>query len=80
MNFKKKVFRVPSEMITVFNRNRIVLEGVECIVFCDREKMIFRKHGLVSVTGKNLHLEELGNDNVAVSGNIAALSFGEENV
>ena len=78
--FNKKVFSVSEEMITVFNRSRVLLEGVECIVFCNREKMIFRKKGLVTVEGENLHLEELGNDNVAVSGAIASLSFDEVRV
>ena len=77
VNFKKKVFFASEEMITVFNRSRVVLEGVERIVFCNREKMIFRKKGLVTVEGMDLHLEELGNDNIAVSGSIASLSFSE---
>ena len=77
VNLKKKVFFTTEERITVLNRRRVVLEGVECIVFCNSEKMIFRKNGLVAVTGENLHLEELGNDNVAVSGKLFSLSFGE---
>jgi len=72
---KKKTFSVSSEMITVYNRNRVILEGVECIVFCNSEKMIFRKQGLISGLGEDLHLEELGNDNVGVSGKIFTLSF-----
>ncbi len=74
----KKILSLPTDMITVFNRNRVVLEGVECIIFCDSEKMIFRKKGLVTVEGRKLHLEELGNDNIAVLGQLTAILFSED--
>ena len=74
---KKKILFPSSDVITIFNRDRVVLEGVEGIVFCNSEKMIIKKRGFVTVEGKFLHLEELGNDNVAVSGKVFALYFGE---
>ena len=73
----KKFSSASSDVITVWNRNRVILEGVERIVFCNSEKMIFRKKGSVVIKGTSLHLEELGNDNVAVCGGIASLHFGE---
>ena len=75
---KKNVQYSSSDVITIFNQNRVVLEGIEGIVFCNSEKMIFKKRGLVTVKGCGLHLEELGNDNVAVSGTVFSLFFGEE--
>ena len=74
---KKKILSSPSDLITVFNRSRVVLEGVERIVLCNSEKMIFRRRGVVTVLGSALHLEELGNDNVAVSGTLNGILFGE---
>ncbi len=74
---KKKLPQRSADMITVYNRRRVVFEGVERIVFCDSEKMIFEKRGLVTVEGKNMVLEELGNDNIAVCGKLSALKFGE---
>lgn len=74
----KNILSVSSDLITVYNRSRVVLEGVERIVFCNSEKMIFRKKDLITVKGAGLHLEELGNDNVAVSGRILSVSFGRE--
>ncbi len=76
-NEKKFLFN-SSDVITIFNHDRVVMEGIDGIVFCNSEKMIFSKKGLVAVNGKNLHLEELGNDNVAVSGEIFSLHFGAE--
>ncbi|MBR7164660.1 MAG: YabP/YqfC family sporulation protein [Clostridia bacterium] len=74
---RKKIPVFYGDMITVFNQKRVVLEGVERIVFCDSEKMIFRKNRLITVEGKKLVLEELGNDNIAVKGSILALRFEE---
>lgn len=74
---RKKIPVFYGDMITVFNQKRVVLEGVERIVFCDSEKMIFRKNRLITVEGKKLVLEELGNDNIAVKGSISALRFEE---
>jgi hypothetical protein len=74
---RKKIPVYYGDMITVFNQKRVVLEGVERIVFCDSEKMIFRKNRLITVEGKKLVLEELGNDNIAVKGSISALRFEE---
>ena len=73
--FKKKNPSVSMEMITVYNRKRLLLEGVEGIVFCNSEKMIFRKKGVITVEGNRLHLEELGNDNVAVVGELHSILF-----
>ena len=75
---KKKISSFSSDMITVYNRKRVVMEGVECIIFCNSEKMIFKKKGIVTVEGSDLHLEELGNDNIAVCGALSAVIFGEE--
>ena len=74
---RKKIPVFYGDMITVFNQKRVVLEGVERIVFCDSEKMIFRKNRLITVEGKKLVLEELGNYNIAVKGSISALRFEE---
>lgn len=75
----RKSFQFPSsDVITILNQNRVVLEGIEGIVFCNSEKMIFKKRGIVTVKGCGLRLEELGNDNVAVSGTVSTLYFGEK--
>lgn len=74
---KKKILSFSTDMITVYNRKRMVLEGVERIIFCNSEKMIFKKSGFVTVEGTALHLQELGNDNIAVCGELSAILFGE---
>lgn len=63
-------------VITVYNGNRVILEGVECILFCDSEKMKIKSRGIFEITGKNLSLQELGNDNIAVNGAIGSILFG----
>ena len=74
----KKIPSFSADMITVYNRKRAVLEGVERIIFCNSEKMIFKKKGFVTVEGTGLHLQELGNDNIAVCGNLTTISFDGE--
>lgn len=74
---KKNFPSFSTDMITVYNRKRMVLEGVERIIFCNSEKMIFKKRGILTVEGKALHLQELGNDNIAVCGELTAILFGE---
>jgi len=75
---QKKILFHSADLITVYKRQRVVLEGIERIVFCNSEKMIFEKRGQVAVEGKGLKLEELGNDNVAVTGKIGKIAFGLE--
>ncbi len=75
---KKDIPSFSADMITVYNRKRVVLEGVERIIFCNSEKMIFKKKGFVTVEGAGLHLQELGNDNIGVCGELSAIFFGEE--
>ena len=74
---KKQIPTFSNDMITVYNRKRVVLEGVECIIFCNSVKMIFKKKGVVTVEGKGLHLQELGNDLIGVCGELSAIFFGE---
>ena len=63
-------------VITVFDGSRVILEGVECIVFCDSEKMKIKSKGVFEIIGSDLSLQELGNDNIAVTGKISSILFG----
>lgn len=63
-------------VITVYNGNRVILEGVEQILFCDSERMKIKSKGTFEITGKRLSLQELGNDNIAVNGAIESIVFG----
>ncbi len=75
---KTQIFRGDPRIITIYNANLLVLEGVERIVFCDSDKMILRNRFYLEILGEDLHLFQLGNDNVAVKGKISSLSFSEE--
>lgn len=63
--------------ITVENCRRLIMEGVERIVFCDSEKMILKGSFPLTVEGEGLHLRELGNFNMEVLGRIRTVHFGE---
>ena len=63
--------------ITIYGTHRLVMEGVERIIFCDPEKMILKGNLTLTVTGENLCLSELGNGNLAILGKIFAVSFAE---
>lgn len=64
--------------ITVENCCRLIMEGVERIVFCDSEKMILKGAFVLTVEGETLSLRELGNFNMEVLGRIRTIRFGEE--
>ncbi len=77
---KKKREELPlrkGNAITVENCRRLIMEGVERIVFCDSEKMILKGAFSLTVEGKGLYLRELGNFNMEVQGRIYAIYFGE---
>ena len=76
-NFFKNQSFVPFQagVITIYNRKKVVLEGVERIIFCDSEKMIIKNRTFTKILGKKLRLMELGNQNIAVCGEIDALEF-----
>lgn len=78
-NKKKHLLHIPEKnyYITIENGKRLIMEGVEKIVFCDPEKMILQSKFRLEIEGCALQLEELGNDNMAVSGTIRALYFSE---
>ncbi|MBR4287883.1 MAG: YabP/YqfC family sporulation protein [Clostridia bacterium] len=63
--------------ITVENCRRLIMEGVERIVFCDSEKMILKGAFSLTVEGEGLYLRELGNFNMEILGKICAIYFGE---
>jgi len=63
--------------ITVENCRRLIMEGVERIVFCDSEKMILKGSFSMTVEGESLSLRELGNFNMEVLGKIRTIRFGE---
>ena len=65
-------------VVTIHHANRVVIEGVERILYCDREKMILKNRFLIQISGQGLRLLELGNDNVAVVGRLDSLSFPEK--
>lgn len=79
---KKKKEKSPSfqrgTCITVENCQKLVMEGVEKIAFCDSEQMILKSSFSLTVEGSALKLLELGNSNVAVLGKIRAIYFGEK--
>ena len=62
-------------MITILNKQRMIFEGVERIIFCDSEKMIIKNRYLTKVLGSGLHLLELGNRNIAIVGQIHSIHF-----
>ncbi len=76
---KRDLFSHPkTHFITIQSRRRLVMEGVEEIVFCDPDKMILKGTYVLEIQGTNLQLEELGNDNMAVCGRICSVTFPEE--
>lgn len=77
---KKKPLISPfyGNTVTIQNGSRLVMENVERIVFCQKEKIILKGRLRLEISGENLSLEELGNDNLAVRGKIRSLLFGEE--
>ncbi len=64
--------------ITVENCCRLIMEGVERIVFCDSEKMILKGSFSMTVEGDGLYLRELGNFNMEILGKIRTICFGED--
>lgn len=64
-----------SGVITIHNRQRIIIEGVERIIFCNSEKMIIKSRHLTKISGQRLHLLQLGNQNIAIVGQIDSLEF-----
>ena len=83
VNFRKRrqredLHRGDPGVVTIHRANRVVIEGVERILFCDPEKMTVKNRFLIQISGQHLRLLELGNDNVAVVGRIHAVTFGEE--
>ena len=76
-NFLKNENFLPSQpsIITILNRQKVILEGVKRIIFCDSEKMIIKNRFVTEISGQNLRLLELGNDNIAVVGKIQSLYF-----
>lgn len=74
MGMKEKMF---GDRITVLSRSYLIAEGIERMILCTAGEMIFVKNGRIRVTGEGLILKELGNDNIAVEGRIAALIFEE---
>lgn len=73
-----KIVPVKKNTVTVENCNRLIMEGVERIVFCDSERMILEGKFVLTVTGKGLFLRELGNFNMEVHGEIRTVTFGRE--
>jgi hypothetical protein len=76
---KKHIFSFPSaeNLITVQSGKRLVMENVERIVFCQKERIVLRGKTSLEILGEELHLEELGNGNLAVCGSIRSIHFGE---
>jgi len=71
-------YRGDPAIVTVHNANFLVVEGVERIVFCDSDKMILKNRFFLKICGEDLALRHLGNDNVAVKGRIASISFAKD--
>ncbi len=67
-------------VLTVYHGRKIVVEGVERIIFCHSEKVKLQSKTLIQIEGKNLALKELGNENIAICGKIEAILFGEKKV
>ena len=75
---KKTALFARGNCITVENCQRLIMEGVEKIVFCDSERMILKSSFSLTVEGERLKLSELGNSNMEVFGDIRVIRFGEE--
>ena len=78
---KKKNFSFgppKTHLITVESGKRMVMEGVEDILYCNTERMVLQSKFRLVVLGESLSLEELGNKNMAVCGKIGVIFFGEE--
>ena len=75
MQNRNAFFMERNGVITIQNRKRVILEGVERIIFCDSEKMIIKNRFVTRISGRGLHLMELGNQNIAIIGEIDSLHF-----
>ena len=73
-----RIHRGDPAIVTIHNANYLIVEGVERIVFCDSEKMILKNLFSLEIQGEKLSLHQLGNDNVAVHGNIFSVQFSRE--
>jgi len=67
-----------ADQITIQNGKRLIMEGVERIIFCDPEKMILQGDRTVQILGEGLSLLELGNNNMEVSGVLHTVTFLEK--
>ncbi|MBR2615086.1 MAG: YabP/YqfC family sporulation protein [Clostridia bacterium] len=65
------------DLVMVENGNRLIMEAVRSIEYCDTEKMVLRGSRRLEICGRDLQLEELGGGNMAVVGCIRSILFSE---
>lgn len=77
---ERKKWKRPGErnVIWIFSGHRLVMEGVERIIFCNEERIELKGAQYLCVSGKDMHLEELGNAVLAVCGEMETISFREK--
>ncbi len=66
---------IPRSCISIFDRNRLVAEGIEQIAFLSEERIELCGKEYLCVSGSCLKLKELGNDNIEILGRIASVCF-----
>ena len=73
---KWKLPRVkPSYRITIFSDRELMMENVAKILFCDEDRIVLEGKVTLEITGSGLSLKELGNENMAVCGQIEQIAF-----
>ena len=67
----------PSNRITVIGGNRLIMEGVQTVRLCSETRMVLQGKMYLDLRGEHLELCQLGNDTMAVQGELAHLHFRE---
>ena len=65
-------------IIQIFDDNNMLIEGCKEVVLYDEEQIIIKAKRRLKVTGRKLHLTNLSNGNMAISGNILTIEFGDK--
>lgn len=61
--------------ICIWGNSYVIIENLKKVVFYDEEQMILQTEFYLKITGKNLRLKYLNNDNVRVDGIIKNIEF-----
>lgn len=67
MHFKRQII--------IQDRKRLIMEGCDKVLACDENEIVLSGEHIARIIGKKLSIEELGNQNMAVSGIFDCIRF-----